>query len=234
MASFTTLVCLAVLLGASASAAASSGPVQLTAETFDASVLYDGKAAIVKFFAPWCGHCKRMKPDYEKLAEAFADDSTVLIGEVDCTVENALCQRFGVEGFPTIKTFTDVSGPAGTPYSGGRGYDEMHKHVDSLRGPRCTPDAPEVCAPEERTALDALAGHSREDLEAEVAKLEAAIKEADEALGRLMGVLQMQYEEGKSKKERVTAEILPRLRVAKMLRRLAQAAPVQTEPKQEL
>ena len=49
----------------------------LTASTFDDAVFNSGKNSIVKFLAPWWGHCKSMKPAYDKLAETYADTPSV-------------------------------------------------------------------------------------------------------------------------------------------------------------
>eukprot|EP01126_Amoeba_proteus_P012640 TRINITY_DN1520_c0_g1_i2.p1 TRINITY_DN1520_c0_g1~~TRINITY_DN1520_c0_g1_i2.p1 ORF type:complete len:189 (+),score=30.84 TRINITY_DN1520_c0_g1_i2:69-635(+) len=81
-------------------------PVSLSSSNFDELVLNGGKNAFVKFFAPWCGHCKRMAPDWDKLGGIFAG-SSVVIGDVDCTVEEQLCQKHGVSGYPTVKYFVD-------------------------------------------------------------------------------------------------------------------------------
>ena len=66
--------------------------MDLTKDNFEDSV--QGKNAFVKFFAPWCGHCKSMKPAWDELAEIYSASSSVLIGDVDCTADESkdLCE----------------------------------------------------------------------------------------------------------------------------------------------
>ena len=59
--------------------------VDLTSTNFQDNVLNPNKAALVEFFAPWCGHCKKLKPIYQQLAEVFEGDEDVVIGAVDAT-----------------------------------------------------------------------------------------------------------------------------------------------------
>jgi len=54
--------------------------------------------AFVKFYAPWCGHCQQLAPAWKTLMEEFADSKTALVGEVDCTVEEGICEKLKVEG----------------------------------------------------------------------------------------------------------------------------------------
>ena len=56
----------------------------------------------VKFYAPWCGHCKRMAPAFEE-ASGSEEAAGVSFAEVDCTVHKNTCKRFGVKGYPTVK-----------------------------------------------------------------------------------------------------------------------------------
>ena len=66
-----------------------------------------------------------MKPAWDQLGDEFADSTSVVIGDVDCTVEEELCGKYGVEGYPTIKYFTGATDPLGDSYDGGREYDDL-------------------------------------------------------------------------------------------------------------
>lgn len=105
----------------------------LTEENFDSLVLNSGKASLVEFYAPWCGHCKTLAPKYEKLAAVFAGESEVLIGKVDATEEEGLASRYGVSGYPTLKFF-----PAGSsepePYDDHRELESMVHFINSKTG----------------------------------------------------------------------------------------------------
>jgi len=77
----------------------------LTADNFD-EFLSKNKYVFVKFYAPWCGHCKKMAPDYAKLARQMDEgDTGLVIAQVDLTVHRDIGTRFNVKGFPTLKFF---------------------------------------------------------------------------------------------------------------------------------
>ena len=63
--------------------------------------VYQDKPWFIKFYAPWCGHCKTLTPIWEELAEKNKDFS---MGKVDCTNEDnyELCIQFNVKGYPTL------------------------------------------------------------------------------------------------------------------------------------
>lgn len=68
-------------------------------------------------FAPWCGHCKALAPEYEEAATTLKEKDIKLV-KVDCTEEADLCKEYGVEGYPTLKVFRGLDNH--TPYKGQR------------------------------------------------------------------------------------------------------------------
>ncbi|XP_059469333.1 thioredoxin domain-containing protein 5 [Neocloeon triangulifer] len=105
----------------------SSPVLSLTGSSFDSSI--DTGVTFVKFYAPWCGHCKRMATTWEDLAQKFKENPSVQIAKVDCTLEEnkELCSAQEVNGFPTVFIYRD--GEKITEYNGSRSLDDLYQFV---------------------------------------------------------------------------------------------------------
>jgi len=193
--------------------AAASATTELTPSTWDAS-LASGKSLFVKFFAPWCGHCKKMKPDWDKLAEELADSSKVLIADVDCTADGKpLCDAKGVKGFPTIKYFSPPD-EEGEDYKGGRDFDSLKKFALEL-GPGCSVDAPENCSDEQKKDLEKYIAMPAEERDAMTAELKKTLSDAESTHEALLKELQATYKESMDKLEKLKEESAPKLKLIK-------------------
>ncbi|XP_061338419.1 probable protein disulfide-isomerase A6 isoform X2 [Gastrolobium bilobum] len=106
--------------------------VVLSEENFEKEVGQD-RGALVEFYAPWCGHCKKLAPEYEKLGLSFKKAKSVLIGKVDCDEHKSLCSKYGVSGYPTIQWF-----PKGSlepkKYEGPRNAESLTEFVNTEGG----------------------------------------------------------------------------------------------------
>lgn len=96
--------------------------VVLTDANFD-EFLKEHDKVLVEFYAPWCGHCKKLEPEYTKAAAKLkADGATTVLAKVDATQETRIAKEYEVKGFPTMKYFT---GGEASEYGGGRVEDAI-------------------------------------------------------------------------------------------------------------
>merc|ERR1711970_790339 len=107
-------------------------PKNLKNKFEDDAVVYDGS----EFYAPWCGHCKKLTPIYDELGEKMAEEDVEIV-KMDATA-NDVPPEFDVKGFPTLFWL-----PKGTKkpvsYNGGRELDDFVKYIsenasDELKG----------------------------------------------------------------------------------------------------
>ncbi|XP_043515589.1 thioredoxin domain-containing protein 5 homolog [Frieseomelitta varia] len=101
--------------------------LSLTSESFKHGI--EKGISFVKFFAPWCGHCKRLAPIWKDLGKKFLTNDNVNIAKVDCTldVSKELCNEQEVDGFPTLYLYRD--GLKVSEYNGARNLDEIYEFI---------------------------------------------------------------------------------------------------------
>uniref|UniRef100_A0AAQ4QAS2 Protein disulfide-isomerase n=1 Tax=Gasterosteus aculeatus aculeatus TaxID=481459 RepID=A0AAQ4QAS2_GASAC len=121
-----TVIFLAALTGF----AWASDVLDYTDDDFNARI-GDHGLALVEFFAPWCGHCKRLAPEYEVAATRLK--GLVALVKVDCTSSTNICSKYGVSGYPTLKIFRD--GEETGPYDGPRTADGIVGFLKKQAGP---------------------------------------------------------------------------------------------------
>lgn len=62
----------------------------------------DKQKTIVLYYAPWCGHCKRLMPEWKQLEKIYENHPDVEVKKVNCDDEPDKAKAEGVRGFPTI------------------------------------------------------------------------------------------------------------------------------------
>lgn len=95
--------------------------------------LKENEIVLVKFYAPWCGHCKRMAPEFAKAAKMLKDKgSKVVLGKVDATEETELANTHDVNEFPTLTLFRNEKPEK---YTGGRTAETIIEWIETMTGP---------------------------------------------------------------------------------------------------
>lgn len=112
--------------------AANDGPVTVVVGKEFEKIVMGGKNVLIEFYAPWCGHCKKLEPIYEELGAAYKDNDSVVIAKMDSTANDVPVDGFDVKGFPTIMFVTDKGEIKN--YEGGRTLEDFKAFVDKQLG----------------------------------------------------------------------------------------------------
>mmetsp|Transcript_476 Transcript_476/g.996 ORF Transcript_476/g.996 Transcript_476/m.996 type:complete len:151 (-) Transcript_476:401-853(-) len=134
--SLVTILAILSLLALASSKPVSfeNGVMVLDGNNFEQG-LKDYRYVLVEFYAPWCGHCKSLAPEYEKAGNHFKKQwkkgnfLEVALAKVDATeeVSKSLAAKYGVSGFPSLKVFKD--GKFQADYSGPREWKDIAAHM---------------------------------------------------------------------------------------------------------
>ncbi len=135
--------CICLFLGSLSCHAAEIGTahstvIDLTADSFDDHLSDPANGLwFLKFYAPWCGHCKQLAPTLDKVAPYLS--GKLAFGKIDCTQHKKLCGRFDVRGYPTLQIFRDGDY---FPYPGQRDADSIIDFGERMARHAIVPVAP--------------------------------------------------------------------------------------------
>lgn len=112
------------------------GVLVLTDENFE-EVVSSHPNLLVEFYAPWCGHCKNLAPEYVKAAASLKEvNPEFVIAKMDATAHPESGKPFGISGFPTLKFFSgSIDAASVKDYDGGRTAEAIHDWVVKKSGP---------------------------------------------------------------------------------------------------
>jgi len=145
-----------------------------------------------------------MKPAWDKLMDEFKDSKTALVGDVDCTVHQDLCGKYGVQGYPTIK-YGDPNNLE--DYQGGRSYDDLVSFAKENLGPTCGPANLDLCDAEQKKAVEEAMALSDSDLDAKITEGEKKLSDAEDTFKSEVEKLQSRYEELMKEKDDTIANV---------------------------
>lgn len=146
-----------------------------------------------------CGHCKKMAPDWEKLAEEWSGHEVGFVAEVDCTADGkALCDLNGVRGFPTLK----YGDPASlSDYQGGRSYDDLAKFSTENLKPVCSVANLDLCDDEKKLQIAEYMKLSEEEVDKKIAEEEEKLEKAEDDFKEAVAKLQAEYQKLSEEKD---------------------------------
>lgn len=102
-----------------------SAAIDVTEANWDAEVINSDKPVVVDFWAPWCGPCRIVGPELDKLASRTGDSAKFVKVNIDDNRDLAV--RYGVMSIPTIAKFE--GGQVTAQVVGARGADDLAREL---------------------------------------------------------------------------------------------------------
>ncbi|KAK4572791.1 hypothetical protein RGQ29_030994 [Quercus rubra] len=107
-------------------------PVKVVvADTLQDIVFNSGKNVLIEFYAPWCGHCKKLAPILDEVAVSYENDAAVVIAKLDATANDIPSDTFDVKGYPTLY-FKSANGDL-LQYDGDRTKEGIIEYIEKNR-----------------------------------------------------------------------------------------------------
>lgn len=184
-----------------------SVPLILTPENFEQTT-QDVKPTFVKFYAPWCGHCKKMKPDWDKLASVM-DSGKITIADVDCTESGKdICSSENVQGFPTLKIFEN--GVSENYDESDRSFESLKKFAIEYISNKCSISDTKSCSTKQLKYINKYKNKKNFEKKNRIEEITDELKDVDKYMEEFVKKLESQYnkaeKENKEKKKDLNLE----------------------------
>eukprot|EP00164_Ancoracysta_twista_P022964 GFYU01042622.1.p1 GENE.GFYU01042622.1~~GFYU01042622.1.p1 ORF type:complete len:166 (-),score=22.69 GFYU01042622.1:3-500(-) len=132
------LVAMLVTAEGALDSAAQTGAVSLSYEELQASIASRDRHLFVKFYAPWCGHCKALAPAWEELAMNVVDHPEIAVLKLNAVEFPEVRSAFGITGYPTLMYWPrgGADSDIGEPeiYNGDRSVYELSRFLQKRTG----------------------------------------------------------------------------------------------------
>mmetsp|Transcript_9179 Transcript_9179/g.12761 ORF Transcript_9179/g.12761 Transcript_9179/m.12761 type:complete len:233 (-) Transcript_9179:437-1135(-) len=152
-----------------------------------------GKTVFIKFYAPWCGHCKAMSKDWQRLYDDWEDDENVVVASVDCTDDDSesLCDDYDVAGYPTLK-FGDITDLH--DYEGDRSYEALSAFAKENLKPTCSVKNIDLCSPKKKAFIEMHLAMSEEEFENALDEVEEKLMKLEDEAEETIQEMQDEYD----------------------------------------
>ena len=119
-------------IGASAHVGSIKGSIEL--EAFENIEKANNTACVCLFYAPWCGHCKKLMPIWDKFSQKNANRTDIIVTKIDCEKHKEIGEQHEIKGYPTIKyyPFGLNNKENSREYSGDRDENSLQDFLNKL------------------------------------------------------------------------------------------------------